>query len=983
MFLQVTMLYAKRQFPKSVRQSVPLRLLLIAPFLLQIFAAVGLVSYFSFRNGQRAVNDLANQLIDKASQQVDEHLDTYLALPQQLNQINADAIAFGWLDTNNSRTSEQYFWSQAKAFEDLGYIGFALPDGRESGAGRWINGRDLLVYDNPAGKEILASDYLADAEGGRAKLLQSYETDPISQAPSQEAIRTRQPIWSDISIFETGTIEVTAAGEALSQNTSSSNIGLEYYVALPARYAIFNEDNSLAGVLMVDMLLTSLSDFLHELDVSPSGQVFIMERSGLLIGSSSEQPIIRNVAGQTQRYSALDSPDPIIRAVAEQLKQQFSDFNAIQNTQELKIRFNGEQQFVQVMSWQDEHGLDWLMVVIVPESDFMAQINANTRTTILLCLAALVGAALLGVYTSQWITQPILRLSRAADDLATAAQTGFMTDQDTHSVQPSKVKELGVLAYAFNRMAQQLRESFTALEKTNEQLEHRVEERTAELRVAKEEAESAQVAADVANQAKSEFLANMSHELRTPLNGILGYAQVLQRSGELTEKALKGVDIIHQCGSHLLTLINDVLDISKIEAHKLELTPTKFHLPSFLQGVAEICRIKADQKKIEFHYQPNHQLPTGVYADEKRLRQVLINLIGNAIKFTDVGEVLFKVELLDEQAEIANQNDEDASTSDLQSLHNIRFTVKDTGVGMAPEQLQKIFLPFEQVGNVNKQSEGTGLGLMISQKIVGLMGSNLAVESAPEVGSVFWFDVKIAEAKDWATSVRGSQRGTIVGYQGPLRQVLVVDDRWENRSILVSLLKPLGFGVVEAVNGQDGLDQAIDCPPDLIVTDLAMPIMDGFELLKHLRQSNQLKHVPVIVSSASVFEIDQYKSLNAGANAFLPKPVQAETLLDLLKTYLHLEWVYAARPSTEMQPNLVRSGKASSTDSLLPSTADLEILHDLAMQGLLHELVEQCDRIDTVNPEVMPFTQTLRQLAKGFQLKQIQTVLEQHLEHQS
>ena len=226
-------------------------------------------------------------------------------------------------------------------------------------------------------------------------------------------------------------------------------------------------------------------------------------------------------------------------------------------------------------------------------------------------------------------------------------------------------------------------------------------------------------------------------------------------------------------------------------------------------------------------------------------------------------------------------------------------------------------------------------------------------------------------------------RGTIAGYQGTPRQILVVDDRWENRSILVSLLKPLGFEVVEAKDGQDGLDQAIDYPPDLIITDLAMPIMDGFELLKHLRQSAQLQHIPIIVSSASVFEIDQHKSLNAGANAFLPKPVQAETLLDLLKTYLHLEWVYTTEPKAEAQSNPVRSGKAPSADPLLPSAADLGILHDLAMQGLLHELVEQCDRIDTVNPDVMPFTQTLRQLAKGFQMKQIQTVLEQHLEHQS
>lgn len=215
-------------------------------------------------------------------------------------------------------------------------------------------------------------------------------------------------------------------------------------------------------------------------------------------------------------------------------------------------------------------------------------------------------------------------------------------------------------------------------------------------------------AAESANQAKSEFLANMSHELRTPLNGILGYAQIIQRSHIWGDKERNGIHIIYQCGTHLLTLINDILDLSKIEASKLELYPRATHLSSFLQDIAEITRVRADQKQIEFDYQPHPSLPEAIDVDEKRLRQILLNLLGNAIKFTDQGRVTFRVTPTPQ-----------TSTPQPQPLnqHKLRFEIKDTGVGMSPKQLTEIFQPFEQVGDAHKQAQGTGLGLAISQKM--------------------------------------------------------------------------------------------------------------------------------------------------------------------------------------------------------------------------------------------------------------------------
>ncbi|MFQ4142758.1 ATP-binding protein [Chlorogloeopsis sp. ULAP02] len=478
-----------------------------------------------------------------------------------------------------------------------------------------------------------------------------------------------------------------------------------------------------------------------------------------------------------------------------------------------------------------------------------------------------------------------------------------------------------------------------------------------------QELRQAEEVATNSSQAKSEFLANMSHELRTPLNGILGYTQILQRTEPLTNKGRKGVEIIQQCGSHLLTLINDVLDLSKIEARKLELNPVDFYFPAFLDSVTEICRIRAEQKSIAFHIELEPDLPVGIRTDEKRLRQVLINLLGNAIKFTEQGSVSFKVKFASQKQQATN--------------YKIRFEVADTGVGMSAEQLKKIFQPFEQVGDRKRQAEGTGLGLAISQKIVSLMGSQIEVESESGKGSTFYFEVELQESKDWAKTSRVMRQGTVIGYRGEKRTVLVVDDKWENRSVLVNLLEPIGFVLVEASQGEEALEQAIAHKPDLIITDLMMPVMDGFELINRLHQSPQFEKIVVIASSASVFETDQYKSIDAGASAFLPKPIEAETLLELLRKYLQLEWVHDNKIETQTKANFASSNNPA--EIIAPANEILQQLLNLVQNGDIQKIQEMTPQLSASDEKLTLFAQQVMQLASNFQVKRLETFIKQYI----
>lgn len=716
------------------RKRLSLQSVLIIPFLLQIFAAVGLTGYFSLRNGQKAVQNLATQLQVEVSNRVSQHLEAYLATPPQLNEINVGAAEMGLLNLQNFEQTGRYFWQQMQVF-DVGYIAFGDTTGNYISVERYEDETfyiadnylntdvpDAIAFKNEDGNTLL-NLYEADENGNRSDRLdesdgeEEYVLDHRQEAWYTEAVEAGEPIWSSVYQWD-------SEPEVLS---------------IAASYPIYDDQDTLTGVIGVDHILSQIDDFLIDIEMSPAARIFIVEQDGKIVASSSREKSYVLTEGVANRVLSTESSDPLIRTASTYLQAKFGEIANINTKQQISFDLEGEKQFLQVTPWQDELGISWLVMVAVPESDFMAQIYRNTRITIGLCVISAAIAGVLGILTARWVTKPILRLKEASRNITTE-----QLDQKTAShkitalsqqVDIQGTEEVATLAQTFNRMIQQLRESFVALERSKVELEIRVEERTAELHnkngqladtLQNLKATQTQMIAQEKLASLGSLTAGIAHEIKNPLNFVNNFSElatdmIAELGEEIKERKeqfdpeffLEVTEILDDLntlnskichhGNRADSIVVNMLQHSRSGTGEHELV----NINKLVAEAASLAYhgITAKQSTFNLAFDNDYDDSIGlIQASPQDLSRVFLNIVNNAC-----------------YAIYQRQQLEGEDFKPLLKLRTrkqngvVEVHIRDNGTGMTPEVKEKVF---DQFFTTKPTGEGTGLGLSLSYNII-------------------------------------------------------------------------------------------------------------------------------------------------------------------------------------------------------------------------------------------------------------------------
>lgn len=545
-------------------------------------------------------------------------------------------------------------------------------------------------------------------------------------------------------------------------------------------------------------------------------------------------------------------------------------------------------------------------LIVSDLAEFYQRIELGMAIVVSVTLVSLLLAFILASRLQSVISAPIYRLLHTMK---------VVSQEKNYSIREKKMgnDELGSLVDGFNGMLSQIEARDRELNQYHYHLEEKVAQRTIELAEARDQALAA-------NKAKSIFLANMSHEIRTPMNAVLGYAQILQRDTQLNKEQRNSLQIIENSGNHLLGLINDILDISKIEAGAMELRQENFYLNELVESIAAMFKVRCEQKHLEWRVSSSLNDKVLVYADQGKLRQILINLLGNAVKFTEKGEVTLGV-------------------TPQSTLEMYRIDIVDTGQGIPKADQKNIFEPFQQE-KAGFDKGGTGLGLAITKRQVELMGGTLLVESEPGQGSCFSVILQLPEGS--GDAVHHAERAQVSHLaKDNYVHALIVDDVKENRDILSQMLRDIGAETREAVNGQDCLDKILEQRPDIVFMDIRMPVMDGMAAIAHIKQDQVFaeQKIPCVAISASTLRHQMRPVLDAGFDDFISKPFRFEAVYECLAKYLDVKFEYQTQ-SNEAEPEAELVADIDLSQVKLPIALYQRLLESAELSDLTE--IENC-----------------------------------------
>ncbi len=694
------------------------------------------------------------------------------------------------------------------------------------------------------------------------------------------------------------------------------------------------------GLVGTDLLLDDLVERTNHEKLFGTYNILLQEDGRVIVHPDKIEEIIANKG----MLMAQSSTDEHLRRIYE-LAQTVTTFPSVMDN-------NRDSEFLAVARIQ---GPEWYFITVYPKSLLASRALRNVGFIFLSGTVSLAALFLVvWLVLKRNLVYPLGRLTQAVRNFEILkgqwpGQTdGFVEEASEISERPD---EIGLLAGSFVDMGGHLRATYSELEASRKELESKVATRTESLEKAKNTAEAA-------NRAKSKFLANMSHELRTPLNAILGFTQLLGRDSTIGKEQRDEIYIISRSGQHLLNLINDVLDITKIEAGRATLQEKSFDLYAFLRGISELFHSRAVEKGLTFTLEKDADVPRYIKGDEGKLRQVLINLLGNALKFTEKGGVTLRVK----------------SGDAAESIWTFHFEVEDTGIGIDSKHLEEIFDPFVQTSDGADNKAGTGLGLTISRQFVNLMGGNIEVDSKVNSGSLFRFGVAVGKAEDSEIEDTSRSRRVIgLAPDQPSFRILVVEDLLESRKLLVKLLQTVGFEVKEASDGKQGVELFNSWHPDLIWMDMRMPVMDGYEATKQIKQAEAGGKTIVIALTAHAFEEERQEVLNSGCDDFIRKPYVEEELFTAMEKQLGVRFIYEIQDTYPM--NLLESQAEIPTPETLAELPRevkdelLKVTAKLDQKGCL-KILEQLYK---TNREL---ASTLRALAENYQFEELENILE-------